>query len=236
MERIPHIDSGPLEERGEPVPFDRAAIHPHAFRHTYAQTLADQGIAPSVLHDIMDHRSLSTTLGYYQVGEARKRAAMEVLVRHTIHNLGVTRPAEGEPSRVARLREQLSWVAVPMGKCSEPTNVRAGGQACPIRYQCAGCPHFESDPSYLPELQSYADGLRRQREAMLAVGAADWAVEGVARQLGVMVGHIQAHEKTLGRLPDDEREVIDQASATLRKARQSVPLAFGRRGGEVVHG
>lgn len=34
-----------------------------------------------------------------------------------------------------------------MGKCSEPTNVRAGGQACPIRYQCAGCPHFESDPA-----------------------------------------------------------------------------------------
>jgi len=110
VERIPRIDSGPLEERGEPAPFDRAAIHPHAFRHTYAQTLADQGIAPSVLRDIMDHRSLSTTLGYYQVGEARKRAAMEVLARHTIDNLGVTRPAEGEPSRVARQREQLtSW-------------------------------------------------------------------------------------------------------------------------------
>ena len=66
------------------------------------------------------------------------------------------------------LREELSWVAVPMGKCAEPTNVRAGGEACPIRYQCAGCPHFESDPSYLPELRAYADELRREREAMIA--------------------------------------------------------------------
>jgi hypothetical protein len=160
---------------------------------------------------------------------------MEALARHTIDNRGVTRPAEGEPSRVARLREQLSWVAVPMGKCSEPTNVRAGGGACPIRYQCAGCPHFESDPSYLPELRSYADGLRRQREAMLATGAADWAVAGVARQLEVIAGHIRAHEQTLERLAADERAVIDQASTTLRKARESVPVAFGRRRGEAGH-
>jgi hypothetical protein len=236
VDRIPRIDAGPLDERGEPVPFDRSSIHPHAFRHTYAQTLADSGVAPSVLRDLMDHRSLSTTLGYYQVGEVRKRAAMDLLARHTIDNRGVTRPAEGEPSRTARLREQLSWVAVPMGKCSEPTNVRAGGQACPIRYQCAGCPHFESDPSYIPELGSYADGLRRQREAMLAVGAADWAIEGVTRQIEVITGHIQVHEQTLERLGGEERAIIDQASATLRKARQSTPVAFGRRPGERPHG
>jgi Phage integrase family len=154
VERIPRIAAGPRDAAGEPVAFDRAKIHPHAFRHTYAQTLADQGVAPSVLRDLMDHRSMSTTLGYYRVGDARKRAAMDALARHTVDNRGSARPIDAEPSPVARLGEQLSWVAVPMGKCSEPTNVRAGGQGCPIRYQCAGCPHFESDPSYLPELCS----------------------------------------------------------------------------------
>jgi hypothetical protein len=227
--RIARLDAGPLNENGEPVPFDRDAIHPHAFRHTYAQTMADSGVAPSVLRDLMDHRSLSTTLGYYRVGETRKRAAMEVLARHTIDNRGVTRPAVGEPSAVTQLREHLSWVAVPMGKCSEPTNVRAGGQACPIRYQCGGCPHFESDPSYLPELRAYSDDLRKQREAMLAAGAADWAVAHVARQLDIVAGHIRTHETLLERLAADERAVIADASATLRKARQSVPVAFGRR-------
>lgn len=116
-----------------------------------------------------------------------------------------------------------------MGKCSEPTNVRAGGQACPIRYQCAACPHFESDPSYLPELQAYADELRREREAMLAADAATSAVDHVARQLEVILGHIRTHEARLGDLEDVERVAIEEASATLRRARQSVPVAFGKR-------
>ncbi len=152
---IPKIDAGPADAAGRPIAFDRRAITPRAFRPTYAQTLADQGVAPSVLRDLMDHKSMNTTLGYYRVNESRKRQAMELLSRHTVDNRGAIRPANERSSRLVELREELSWVAVPMGKCSEPTNVRAGGQACPIRYQCAGCPHFESDPSYLPELGSY---------------------------------------------------------------------------------
>lgn len=229
VERIPAIDAGPRDEHGEPVPFSRSAIHPHALRHTYAQTLADQGIAPSVLRDLMDHRSMSTTLGYYRVGDTRKRAAMEALARHTVDNRGITRPVHGEPSQVARLNEQLSWVAVPMGKCSEPSNVRAGGQSCPIRYQCAGCAHFQSDPSYLPELRAHADQLRREREAMLTASAADWMIAGVDRQLKVITEHVRTHEKLLDSLPAHERALIQDASTTIRKARQAVPVAFGRR-------
>ena len=129
----------------------------------------------------------------------------------------------------AALREQLSWVAVPMGKCAEPTNVRAGGAACPIRYQCAGCPHFDSDPSYLPELRAHADQLRREREAMITAGAAEWVVANVTAQLEVIIGHVHRHEALLERLPADERSAIDDASSTVRQLRQSVPVAFGRR-------
>ncbi len=93
---------------------------------------------------------------------------MELLARHTIDNRGTARPVQGPASRAGQLREELSWVAVPMGKCAEPANVRAGGGACQIRYQCAACPHFESDPSFVPGLRGYADDLRREREAMLA--------------------------------------------------------------------
>src|SRR5208337_3566231 len=100
---IPRLDAGGTGQAGEPIRFDRRAVHPHAFRHTYAQSMADSGVAPSVLRDLMDHRSLSTTLGYYRVGEARKRAAMELLARHTIENRGITRPQQGEPSSVTHL-------------------------------------------------------------------------------------------------------------------------------------
>jgi integrase len=229
LARMPMIEAGPLDERGNPVPFDTTAIKPHAFRHTYAQTMADSGVAPSVLRDLMDHRSLSTTLGYYRVGDARKRAAMELLARHTVDNRRLARPLDTEPSALTHLRESLSWVAVPMGKCSEPTNVRAGGQACPIRYQCAACPHFESDPSYLPELHTYADELRREREAMLAANAAAWAIDHVTQQLAVIVGHIRTHETLLAKLEGAERAAIEDASVSLRKARQTVPVAFGKR-------
>lgn len=99
----------------------------------------------------------------------------------------------------------------------------------PIRYQCAACPHFESDPSYLPELRTYADELRKEREAMLAADAAAWAMDHVAHQLEVILGHIRTHEALLGELRDAERLAIDEASATLRRARQSVPVAFGER-------
>jgi integrase len=234
LARIPEIEAGMADERGNPVPFDKSAIRPHAFRHTYAQVMADSGVAPSVLRDLMDHRSLSTTLGYYRVGDARKRAAMELLARHTVENRGLARPVDSQTSALTHLREALAWVAVPMGKCSEPTNVRAGGQACPIRYQCAGCPHFESDPSYLPELRAYADELRREREAMLAAGAAAWAVDHLSRQLEVILGHVDLHEVHLGGLEHAEQVAIEEASATLRKARQSVPVAFGKR--RVGHG
>jgi integrase len=30
---LPHLDAGTLDDAGSPVPFDRAAVHPHAFRH-----------------------------------------------------------------------------------------------------------------------------------------------------------------------------------------------------------
>ena len=163
------------------------------------------------------------------IDEEKKREAMELLARHTVDQRGTLRPLGATSSASGVLHEQLSWVAIPMGRCSEPTNVRAGGQACPIRYQCAACPHFESDPSYLPELHTYADDLRKERETMLAAGAAAWAVENVERQISVIGGHITQHEETLASLPAEERTLLEDASATVRKARQSVPVAFGRR-------
>ena len=63
---------------------------------------------------------------------------------------------------------QLSWLAVSMGKCAELTNVQAGGQVYPIRYQCTACPHLSSDPSFLPKGRVCADDVHRERETMLA--------------------------------------------------------------------
>jgi hypothetical protein len=80
-------------------------------------------------------------------------------------------------------------------------------------------------------LRVHADDLRREREAMLTVSATDWVIDNVTRQLDVIVSHIRAHEQLLDRLPDKQRHLVEDASATVRKARQSIPVAFGRRQG-----
>ncbi|GGV01010.1 hypothetical protein ACIG0C_31830 [Kitasatospora aureofaciens] len=52
-------------------------------------------------------------------------------------------------------RRAIGEVAVPYGVCTEPSNVAAGGQDCPVRFRCVGCGHFRTDVSYLPDLEAY---------------------------------------------------------------------------------
>lgn len=73
-------------------------------------------------------------------------------------------------------RRAVGEVAVPFGVCAEPSNVKAGGGACPFRFRCAGCDHFRTDVSYLPDLHAYLDDLLRTRERLLAATELDqWA-------------------------------------------------------------
>lgn len=46
---------------------------------------------------------------------------------------------------------------------------------------------------------------------------------------------IRSHEELLESLPEDQRSLINDASATVRKARRSVPVAFGHRLGNTDH-
>jgi integrase len=57
-------------------PFDRKKVFPYAFRHSYAQRLADEGASESERMDLMDHDSFETTRGYFRIrAERRRRAA-----------------------------------------------------------------------------------------------------------------------------------------------------------------
>ena len=69
---------GPLHtsDGGE---FDKAKIVPYAYRHTYAQRHADGGVAIDVLAELLDHRNLNVTRGYYRVGEDRRRSAVDTV-------------------------------------------------------------------------------------------------------------------------------------------------------------
>ena len=212
------------------TPFDRRRVVLYAYRHSYAQRHADAGVPIDVLRELMDHRKLDTTTGYYRVGEPRRREAVERVAalafdRHGNH---IWRQAQALlDSEHARLA--LGEVAVPYGVCTEPSNVKAGGGACPFRFRCAGCDHFRTDVSYLPDLHAYLDDLLRNRERLLAAtDIDDWAraeampSEEEIGRIRSLIGRITAGVDDLD--PAD-RASIDRAVEVVR-AHRAVAVAM----------
>ncbi|MFI5068986.1 MAG: tyrosine-type recombinase/integrase, partial [Streptosporangiales bacterium] len=160
------IDSELAGPDGTPLPFDLTLIAPYALRHSYAQRHADAGVPVDVLKELMDHASVTTTMGYYQIGLKRKQQAIRAVG-------ALATDAAGNPAPfTSPAAYETASVSVPFGNCTEPSNVNAGGGSCPIRFQCAGCGFYRPDPSYLPALEAHIASLRADRETAIAIGAA----------------------------------------------------------------
>ena len=174
---------------------------------------------------------MSTTQGYYSVTAKRTRAAVDTLAAFQFDRAGhrVWRAArallDSEHQRLA-----VGQVAVPFGTCSEPSNVQAGGGACPFRFRCLGCGHFRTDPSDLPELRDYLDTLLRTRERVRAASDLDdWAKteampsdEEIARLRQL----IRRAEHGLDQLSEPDRQQITKAIEAVRATRRTVNLGM----------
>lgn len=220
-ELIPTIWDERLDDNGEPLAYDRTKIVPYGFRHAYAQRHADAGTRPDVLRELMDHRSLDVTMGYYKVSLSRKQEAVR-----TVASLAVDRHGESRGFSDP-LAYEVESVGVPYGGCTEPSNVKAGGGHCRIRFQCAGCDFYRPDPSYLPALEQQIADLRADKEAALAMEAADWVVRNLDDQILAYSKSADEMRRKLDALPAEERAVVESASRELRKARSAaafVPL------------
>ncbi len=211
--------------------FDPAAVVPYAYRHSYAQRHADQGVPPDVLRDLLGHDSVRTTLGYYRVTEKRTRAAIDRVSAHQFDGQG-RRVFHGIHGLLAHehARMRIGQVAVPFGTCTEPSNVKAGGQACPYKFTCLGCGHFRSDPSYLPELKSYLQQLLADRERIrAATGLQEWARAQLTprdEEITQLRGLIRRIEADVGDLSEQDQARIAEAITVIRKTRQVVNLGM----------
>ncbi|MFZ3493127.1 tyrosine-type recombinase/integrase [Streptomyces sp. 5.8] len=213
------------------VEFNKAAIVPYAYRHSYAQRHADAGVPPDVLRDLMGHRTMRTTQTYYRIAGKRMRQAVERVAAHQFDRNGqrtwqqIQGALDDEHTRL-----RIGQVSVPFGICMEPSNIKAGGQACPFRFRCLGCGHFRTDASYLPELKDYLQTLLRDRERVLATGELDpWARTEAApseTEITKLRQLIHRVEDSLDELTDDEREQIKDAANALRRTRQVVDLGM----------
>ncbi len=213
--------------------YDKDRVIPYAYRHTYAQRHADAGVPIDVLAELMDHRSLNVTRGYYRVGEERRRDAVDKVtaMQFDRHGNRIWRDArallDGEHARYA-----VGSVAVPYGTCTEPSNVAAGGTDCPLRFRCAGCDHFRTDVSYLPDLTVHLDDLLRARERLAAASGDDWALAAAAppeqeiRKIRDLINRIKGD---IASLEPHERARIDEAVTVVRTHR-AVSLGMPRLG------
>ena len=209
---IPQLESEVIGPDGMPLPFDRSLITAHAFRHTYAQRHADAGVPVDVLRDLMDHRSVDTTMGYYQVTLKRKREAVQAMAPLAVDRFG-------NPAPFPTDRYEIGSVAVPFGNCTEPSNVKAGGGSCPIRFQCSGCSFYRPDPSYLPAIEDHVRSLKSDRETADAIGAAPFVLDNLTAQIDSFREAAATMRGQLASLDEGERQEIEEASRTLRKAR-----------------
>ena len=206
------------------LPFSKERIVPRAYRHSYAQRHADAGVDVTVLQELMNHCQVTTTQGYYRVGAGRRREAVDrvAVMQFDRHGNRVWRQA-GALLASEHQRRAVGEVAVPYGGCSEPSNVAADGQDCPLRFRCIGCGHFRTDISYLPDLERYlADLLRHREKLRAAVDADEWAraeatpsdaeITRVRRLIDRMKGDLDD-------ITDGERAEIEEAVATVRRSR-----------------
>jgi hypothetical protein len=209
------------------LPFGKEKIIPRAYRHTYAQRHADAGVDVTVLQELMDHRHVFTTQGYYRVGAGRRREAVDrvTAMQFDRHGNRVWRQA-GALLASERQRRAVGEVAVPYGGCSEPSNVAADGQDCPLRFRCIGCGHFRTDISYLPDLERYlADLLRHREKLRAAVDADEWARAEATPSDNEITRVRRLIERMKGDLDDltaDERGQIEDAVATVRRGRSRI--------------
>ena len=68
-----------------------------------------------------------------------------------------------------------------VGNCHEPSNVKAGGGACPIRWQCPACSHYNPDPSHPPGIEDQARALKASLETARAIRAAPYTIATLGR-------------------------------------------------------
>jgi len=166
-----------------------------------------------------------------RVGAQRRRAAVDTVAHHQFdrHGQQVWRQAEAVLD-AERARHALGQVAVPYGTCQEPSNVQAGGGACPFRFRCVGCDHFHTDVSYLPDLTAYLQDLLRDREKILATGGLDdWARADALpseAEIGKVKDLIHRVRDHLDDLNDAERADLDQAVTVVRRGRQLTHLGM----------
>ena len=183
----------------------------------------------------MGHASMVTTQGYFHVRDERARKAVQTLAPLQIDRHGTrTMTVVEQLLDSERLRRQVGQIAVPLGLCTEPSNVKARGHGCAYRYRCIGCEHFRTDPSNQAELREYLHQLLTGRERLAAAvpQLAEWARRDATPsddEIDAVRALIRRNEQIIEELEPADRAAVLEAIATTRRLRAQLRVTIPER-------
>ena len=168
-------------------------IHTHAFRHTKAVELLNNGMSLVMVQQWMAHASPEMTLIYAKILDGTMHKQWEQTVKQGAVCMG---PEGGKPQRVEgrkvlevlnsnaldveRVREHRIAVKLPIGNCCKTPKI-----VCRfVELPCFNCPAYVLTPDDLPALEAYAEQVRQRVELGRQAGHTHWieANQGLLEQ------------------------------------------------------
>lgn len=203
----------------------RSRMGLYNWRHTYAQRLSDNSTPPDVIKELMNHKSFTTSTGYIKITRERQRQAIETVNSTTIDRRGLL---HGPKDYAAYVRESVS---TPLGLCTEPSNVKAAGQSCPVRNKCGGCQYYRANLSHLPQIDAHIVALTADLASAGDI-AEPWVHQSLKEEISSYKRRRTALVKEKSRLTPEDRAAIDDAVTLLQQIPAAAPpatAAGGRR-------
>lgn len=205
---------------GNLIYFDLTTIDAYAFRHAFAQRLADATdedgrptTTPEVLQELMGHKNYNTTMGYFEVTARRRKKAMESIAPRRLN-------MRGEVIDVTRERDGFNKIAVTLGHCTEPQNVLAGGHACALENSCESCPFFLVDPLEQDGIKTKRHQLRIKLERAKVIDSPKHLLDHFEARISDCTTLVEGIDAYVDGLEEEERNAIRQALESMAEIRR----------------
>jgi integrase len=204
-------------------------FHTHAFRHTKAVELLNNGMSLIMVQQWMAHVSPEMTLIYAKILDDTMHKQWEQTVKQGAVCMG---PEGGKPQRVEgrkvldvlnsnaldveRVREHRIAVKLPIGNCCKTPKIICRFVELP----CFNCPAYVLTPDDLPALEAYAEQIRQRIEIGKKAGHIHW---------------VEANQKLLEEKALPSIELLRQGETIAKEdkyVREYTPEEWAERQGE----
>ncbi len=148
----------------------------------------------------------------------RKKRALESIPPRRLN-------AMGQAVAIDRERDSYTKVSVTLGHCTEPHNVKRGGDGCVLDHACESCPFFLVDPLERDGLTAKRDHMRIRLERARVINSPSHILDHYVARIADCNRIIAGIDAYVADLPDLERERIEAALNAMADVRRRAMAA-----------